>query len=321
MSVSKLTEAAVLGAGTMGTQIALSLALGGVNVSLWARREVTLQTAPVQLSDAFQFLVESDLALEENKSEVLGRISSTTNLSVAVSGAAFVIEAVTEDLEVKRHLLTQAEALADDDTIFSSTTSALSASEIQQVLKKPQNFCVAHYAQPAHLVKLVEIVPGKLSSETAVTVTNKLMVDTNKIPVRCPDIPGFLWARIQHAVLREFACLVGQGLVTPEACDTILKQGYAARLPAMGAFEHADLAGLDLMNGAAAKAVWADLNNVTDPAETPVGTLFQDGLVGMSGGQGFYDWNVRNPDEFKKQRDQEIVRRVKIQSGGEVVVK
>lgn len=302
----------------MGAQIALSLALGGARVRLWGRGKESLPEAEARMGEAFDFLAAAGLADAGAKPDVQARISTTGSLADAVAGADFAIEAVAEDMAVKQQLLRQAEAHAEPHTVLSSTTSALSATALQSVLERPRNFCIAHYAQPAHLVKLVEIVPGDASGEPAVDFTTRLMRETGKTPVRCPDIPGFLWARIQHAVLREFASLVGRGLVTPEACDTILKEGYAARLPAMGAFEHADLAGLDLMNGDAAKAVWADLSNVSDPADTPVGELFAKGHTGMRSGRGFYDWSERDPEQFKRHRDEEIVRRVKIQAGGEV---
>lgn len=311
---------AVLGSGTMGAQIALSLALGGRPVRLWGRRAEALPDARRRIADAFDFLVSSGLAEADKRTNVLALVSVESDLGKAVADAGFVIEAVAEELKIKQMLLAKAEGLADEDTILSSTTSALSASTLQTGLERPEKFCVAHYAQPAHLVALVEVVPGKdTDPETTQYITN-FLAQTGKTPVLCPDIPGFLWARIQHAVLREFASLVGQGLVTPEACDTILKQGYAARLPAMGAFEHADLAGLDLMNGAAAKAVWADLSTVSDPAQTPVGALFADGKFGMKNGEGFYDWRTRDPDAFKQERDEEIVRRVKIQKGAKVTL-
>lgn len=309
---------AVLGAGTMGAQIALSLALGGASVRLWARRAESLTAATARMADAFTFLAGSGLAEPESKADVLARVTTVANFGEAVHNATFVLEAVSEDVAAKQSLLGAAEAVAGQDAVLSSTTSALSATTLQSALKRPERFCVAHYAQPAHLVRLVEVVPGAETAEPTTAFVMRLLAETGKIPVLCPDIPGFLWARIQHAVLREFASLVGRGLVSPEACDTILKQGYAARLPAMGAFEHADLAGLDLMNGEAAKAVWADLSNVTDPAETPVGSLFAKGHTGMKSGRGFYDWTERDPEEFKRRRDAEIVRRVKIQSGGEV---
>lgn len=309
---------AVLGSGTMGAQIALSLALGGASVRLWGRRAEALDPALARCGEGFDFLATSGLVDAEARDDVLGEITVTGYLAGAVENAGFVIEAVAEDLEVKQALLVEAEALAPSDTITSSTTSALSASAIQSPLKRPENFCIAHYAQPAHLVELIEVVPGAATDPLVTAATADLLARTGKTPVECPDIPGFLWARIQHAVLREFASLVGKGVVSPQACDTILKVGYASRLPAMGAFEHADLAGLDLITSDAAKAVWADLSNVSDPSETAVGALAADGKLGMKSGAGFYDWTARNPDAFKAARDAEIVRRVKLNRGAEV---
>lgn len=315
---AEFPQCSVLGTGTMGAHIALSLSLGGANVRIWGRRSEALPEALERCADGFDFLADQGLVDAGIKDEILGRIEAVEELADAVQNSGFIIEAIAEDLTLKQDLLCKAEALAPVDVILSSTTSALSASALQAPLLRPEKFCVAHYAQPAHLVELVEVVPGEKSSEAATQFTNKLLKDTGKVPVLCPDIPGFLWARIQHAVLREFASLVGKGLVTPEACDTILKVGYASRLPAMGAFEHADLAGLDLINGDAAKAVWEDLSNVSDPAETPVGELFAQGHTGMKSGQGFYDWQERDATSFKAARDQEIIRRVKINRGGTV---
>lgn len=297
----------------MGAQIALALALGGVRTTLWARREETLPNAEDRIASALNFLIEVGLVDRDQRTRAKDRLQTNATMADAVGDSGFVIEAVAEDLAVKQSVLKSAEAVAAPETILSSTTSALSATAIQDGLSRPDRFVVAHYAQPAHLVKLVEVVPGRQTAPETTETVMALLRATGKTPAHCPDIPGFLWARIQHAVLREFASLVGQGLVDAETCDTILKEGYAVRLPAMGAFEHADLAGLDLMNGAAAKAVWADLSTVSDPAETPVGTLFAQGHTGMRSGQGFYDWTKRDPDAFKRQRDTEIVRRLKIQ--------
>ncbi|MCY4260376.1 MAG: 3-hydroxyacyl-CoA dehydrogenase family protein, partial [Rhodobacteraceae bacterium] len=236
MSVD-LPGCAVLGSGTMGGQIALSLSLGGANVVLWGRGHQSLASASERCAEEFEFLTRQGLAEPVDREAVLSRIGTTTDLAQAVAGGAFVIEAVTEDIALKQSLLSRAEAVAAKTAILASTTSALSATELQSVLKRPGNFCLAHYAQPAQLVELVEVVPGKETSRATVDEVTRILNVTGKIPVECPDIPGFLWARIQQAVLREFASLVGQGLVTPEACDTILKVGYASRLPAMGAFE------------------------------------------------------------------------------------
>ena len=301
----------------MGAQIAASLALGGHPVRLWGRRAAAFEDAHERMAGALGTLVEAELVASDARDAALARIETVAELSAAVAGAGFVIEAVSEDLDLKREVLLRTEAAADEDAILSSTTSALSPSTLQDGLARPGRFVVAHYAQPAHLVKLVEVVPGNATDAATTEAVIALLRASGKTPVTCPDVPGFLWARIQHAVLREFATLVGRGLTTPDVCDTILREGYAVRLPAMGAFEHADLAGLELMNGPAAKAVWADLSNVADPAETPVGALFADGRSGMAAGAGFYDWRTRDPDAFKRSRDAEIVRRIKLDAGAE----
>ena len=312
MSAEGIPACAVLGSGTMGAQIALSLALGGARTNLWGRREESLANAAERIQAAGAFLAEQ--GLDEGAPGIArDGVATTTDLDRAVSSAGFVIEAVAEEIGTKQSVLRRAEAGCPGDAILSSTTSAIGAGRIQSALSRPERFCIAHYAQPAHLVALVEVVPGEQTSPDAAKQVSALLRRTGKVPVLCPDIPGFLWSRIQHAVLREFATLVGKGLVTPEACDTILRQGYAWRLPAMGAFEHADLAGLDLINSAAGREVWADLSNVSDPADTPVGQLFAQGHTGMRSGKGFYDWTARDPEEFKAERDREIVRRIRVQ--------
>ncbi|MEM7282489.1 MAG: 3-hydroxyacyl-CoA dehydrogenase family protein, partial [Pseudomonadota bacterium] len=310
-------QAAILGSGTMGGQIALSLALGGLKVSLWGRRATSLIEVQQRIETDLAYMIEVGL-VSANPEEILDRIKTTEDLMEAVTNATFVLEAIVEDLSQKQQLLAQVEKHVSDTTILSSTTSALSATALQSALKHPERFAIAHYAQPGHLVRLVEVVPGKQTSEETTQFVIDLLQQCGKSPVPCPDIPGFLWARIQHAILREFVSLVGQGLVTPEVCDTVLKEGYAVRLPAMGCFEHADLAGLDLIDSEAARAVWADLSNVTSPADTMIGELKQSGQLGMRSGQGFYDWTVRDSEAFKRNRDEEIVRRMLIQAGGEV---
>ena len=300
----------ILGAGTMGAQVALCFAVGGHAVRLWGRRDAALPAARARIAEDLAVLDAHALLRGEAADAVARRIATTTGLAPAVTGAALVLEAVTEDLAVKRRVLKAAEAAADTSALLSSTTSALSPTDLQAGLDRPSRFVVAHFAQPAHLVRLVEVVAGSATSEAAVADCTALLNDIGKLPVRCPDIPGFLWARIQHAILREFASLIGKGLTTPDACDLILKEGYSVRLPAMGCFEHADLAGLDLMNSPAARRVWADLSNATDPEDTPVGALFRAGRLGMASGHGFYDWTVRDPAAFRRGRDAAIIRRL-----------
>ncbi len=312
---------AVLGSGTMGAGIALSLALrsgADTTVCLWGRCTQSLQKAQNRIADAAVFMCEQGLIDHSQKHHALKAIDYTTHMPSAVQSAHFVIEAVTEDIALKHHILTSAEPYVTTDTILSSTTSALSATDIQSALTHPERFVIAHYAQPAHLVAVVEVVLGKQSTVDAGQKVTDVLNSCGKKPVYCPDIAGFFWARIQHAILRECVSMVERGLMQPADCDTILKSGYGARVPAMGAFEHADLAGLDLMLSPAAQSVWQDLSNISDPTQTVMGKMLANGDVGMSSGKGFYRWNTDTVSAFKQTRDKEIVRRVKICAGGEV---
>ncbi|WP_068313030.1 3-hydroxyacyl-CoA dehydrogenase family protein [Polycladidibacter hongkongensis] len=301
----------VLGAGTMGCQIAFSLAVAGFPTRLWARRREALAQAQETLATYFEFYVSQGLADAPDKQQVLDLLSYHHTMESALDGCDVVIEAIAEDLQLKQSLLANAEQLCPKNALISSTTSALRATDIQSALTRPENFCVAHYIQPAHLMEVVEVVPGEKTAEQTTNQLTKLLENCGKAPVTCPDIPGFLFARIQHVILREFADLQAKGLVSAQACDTIMRKGYAARLPAMGPFEHADLAGLDLLNSDGAKAVWADLCNHSDPANSSVGALYAQGHTGMRSGQGYYNWQERDAEAFKQHRDKVIVESLK----------
>ena len=314
-------QCAVLGSGTMGSQIALSLCLrqsGVTQVTLWGRSQTSLDNAKSRIAEAADFMVQQGLLAPENKQQCLQSIAYTTDMAAATAQADFIIEAVSEDITLKQTILQQAESHASADAVLSSTTSALGAGDIQSVLNHPERFVVAHYAQPAHLVAVVEVIMGKDTDSSVAEKVTQLLNSCGKMPVDCPDIAGFFWARIQHAILRECVSMVERGIMTPADCDNVLKNGYGSRLPAMGSFEHADLAGIDLILSPAAQEVWKDLSNVSDPTQTMMGKMLASGDTGMASGKGFYDWNDKTVEDFKANRDKEIVRRAKINAGGEV---
>ncbi len=296
----------------MGTQIAVVLASSGRTVRLWVRAAANVALAQKRIIDVVDQLVANGLCSISDGRAAAEKVQVTTEMADAVADASFIIEAIAEDLTAKQELLGLVETYCHPTAVLSSTTSALNASDIAAALDIPGRFVIAHFAQPAHLVDVVEVVGGESTGQAAIDTVTAMLTAMGKRPVRCPDIPGFLWARIQHAILREFVSLVEQGHATAADCDLILKAGLGTRLPAMGSFEHADLAGLDLISGPAAQAVWADLSTATNPAETLIGTLVSQGRLGMKSGSGFYDWTVRDPDEFKRLRDEEIIRRSQV---------
>lgn len=308
---------AVVGSGVMGAGVATAYALAGAHVTIWGRRADGVLWAQRTVESHLDSVVDMGLLAAENREMVAELVSGTDDMASAVQHADVVCEAVTEDLHLKQGLLGQVEQLVAEDILLTSTTSGLSATSLATGLTRPDRFVVTHFAQPAHLVELVEVVPGAKTTDETVSKAKDLLAQIGKVGVQVADIPGFLWSRLQQAVLRELVGLVDRGAVTPADADQVVRVGYASRLPAMGPFEHADLAGLDLV-GQQADEVWPDLAVAASTADSSISRLRETGRTGMNAGQGFYDWKDRDPDSFKAARDQEIVRRLRLRHGAEL---
>jgi len=302
---------AVLGAGAMGPDIWLSAALAGYDARLWARRHDALSEAKSRANRNLDRLVGDGFLTQEEAAAVRRRTDVQPDFARATRSVNLIIEAITENLPAKQALLTAAEAHTAEDTILASTTSSLSATSLASTLRQPARYLNVHYAQPAHLMPLVEVVPGAATAPNVVERTCAWLRSSSKIPVIVKDVPGFVWTRLQMAVLRECVSLIRNGVAGPADIDRILKYGYAVRLPVMGALEHADLAGLDLIQ-TICSGVWPALDNAHDPVRGPIGDLVLRGHLGMKSGVGFYDWRARDSQAFRDARDEEIVRRLKV---------
>jgi 3-hydroxybutyryl-CoA dehydrogenase len=301
----------VIGTGQMGPGIALSFALAGFDVILAGRRREGVEQAMGAMAASARVMIEDDLLTPEGWELARERVTGEVGFAAAAPRCTYVVEAVVEEMAAKRALLAELEALVSAETLLASTTSALSPTELQRGLARPERVIVTHYAQPAHLMPVIEVVPGGQTSSETVERACAVLRRCGIRPVRCRDVPGFLFSRLQSAMMREVLALVRDGVATVEDVEAILKLGYAARLPAMGPFEHADLAGLDLI-ASVANTVWPDLDCSRDASNSPLARLIEQGHLGMRTGRGFYDWTARDPAEFRRRRDREIIRRLKI---------
>ena len=295
----------------MGRGIAMSLALGGHDVVLCGRSGASLADALDGIETSAAVMLDAELLDEAGWALARARITTSTDLDAAAGGATYAVEAVPEELELKRDVLGRADRSLPDDAVLTSTTSALSPTALAERLSQPERFLVTHYAQPAHLIPVCEVVPGQRSSAAAVARARGVLESCGVRPVICRDVPGFVWSRLQLAILRECVALVRDRVASAEDIEAVLKLGYAARLPAMGPFEHADLGGLDLM-ATVADIVWPALDASTSADDSLLGEMVRAGRLGMKSGRGFHDWERRDPDEFKRRRDEEVVRRLKV---------
>lgn len=295
-------DVAVIGAGTMGHGLAVQFARMGQSVDLIDHRESNLDRARDQIREAVEFLNEEALA-ELDAGAMLDDIGFTTELSEGVTSKDIVLETVSEDLSVKHEVFSTVAGAAPADAILATNTSGLRISDIADGLPAQANRVVGcHWWNPPYLMPLVEVVSGEATDESTVDRTVEIVRAVDRDPIRVrSDVPGFVWNRIQFAVLREAMHIVEAGIASLEDVDRAVRDGYALRTATVGPFETVDLSGLDLFRSIADE-LYPDLCTADEPAE-----LFDErieaGRNGVADGAGFYEYDVslaeavRNRDE------------------------
>lgn len=282
---------AIVGAGLMGHGIAYVLARAGHDVRVFDRSEEALARLPERLASVAKTLGHDDSAVR--------KITGHADLTDAAHGAGFVIEAAVENLDIKRFIVAELEAIVDPGTIIATNTSALPITQIAANAHQRDRIVGAHFWNPPHLVKLVEVVQSEQTSDATVARTIRLFQDAGHCAVHVrKDIPGFIGNRLQHALKREAIALVADGVCDANTVDEVVKRGFGQRLAVLGPLEQSDMVGLNLT-----KAIHDTL--MPDIDATPVThpyleALIADGHLGMSTGKGFYDWT---PEAAQAVRD------------------
>jgi 3-hydroxybutyryl-CoA dehydrogenase len=241
---------------------------------------------------------------------VVRRISAHAELAPAVKDAAFVFEAAPEKLPLKQKIFAELESLASADTILASNSSAIPTTEIGRNLVHRERVVGTHFWNPPHLVPLVEVIQNEKTSEAVVARTIELLRDAGKVPVHVRrDIPGFVGNRLQHALKREAIALVAAGVCDAETLDTVVKEGFGARMAVLGPLEQSDLVGLDLTLDISEVLV-ADLDRSAGPhpfLREKVGA----GKLGMKSGEGFRKWTPEQADAVRDRLRSFLAEQVK----------
>ena len=232
----EVERVACVGAGLVGQGWAALFAVKGYSVVLEDLTEEKLDDAMARIESHIRFLVEVNLA--EDIDAALSRIETTTNLAEAVAEADYVQESVFESYDVKKAIYGEIDDAAPGDTILASSTSGLLMTEIQKAAKlHPERCIVAHPWNPAHLVPLVELSPGKLTSEETTRRTYDLMESIGKAPVVLrKEVPGFIANRLSVALWREALDLVDKGVASVEDVDKAVRAGPGIRWAIMGPY-------------------------------------------------------------------------------------
>jgi 3-hydroxyacyl-CoA dehydrogenase len=304
----EIRNAAVIGAGLMGHGIAQVFALGGCEVVLHDIDQAFLTKAIKKIRSNLWVLSEARWVGRTSAERALKRISTTTDLEEAAAQADFVIEAVPEDLELKRRIFERLDAATPEHAILASNTSTLKITDIGGHLRKADRVVTTHWFNPPYLVPVVEIVRGEKTSAETVERTSSFLKKMGKEPIRVlKEVPGFLINRIQTAMFREVLSLLEMGVAEPAEIDRAVMGSFGLRLPILGPLKTVDLGGLDLWYKGM-KYLYPFFDNSQEPQRV-IRDKVEAGCFGRKTGKGFFEYTsgtVGSREE--RERDRKMIK-------------
>ena len=286
----KINQITVLGSGIMGHGIAQISAMAGYNVILRDIEQAFLDKAMDKIKWSINKLVEKQKINQAEAEKIINRIQPIVDLEQSLKNSNLIIEAVPEDLNLKKRVYEEIEKFATDDMIFASNTSTLPISEISAFTSRPDKFIGLHFFNPPQLMPLVEIIPGSKTEQQVTDLAINLVKEVKKTPILCKkDVPGFIVNRIFIPLVHEAAyCLDRSGASMVEV-DSASK--YKMALP-MGIFELADYTGMDVIHKATSEMYSRD-KKVVFP-HPKIQQLYENKELGQKTGKGFYQYQGDN---------------------------
>jgi 3-hydroxybutyryl-CoA dehydrogenase len=239
----------------------------------------------------------------------LERIDERVGLG-ALEDCGFVQEALPESVPLKREALRRLGAVVAAETIVASASSTISPSHLAEALPHPERFLVAHWLNPAHIIPLVDVVPGPATARAVVERTVALLEALGKVPVTCGDSPGFIGPRLQVLLMNEAVRLVEEGVATPEDVDRAFRSGMGFRYGSIGIFEFIDWGGVDILHRASgflAKALGDDRFRAARLVEEKIAR----NELGPKTGRGFFDYAGDRREAFETAKVRDLLRQLR----------
>lgn len=288
----------VIGAGLMGHAIAQAFSTAGYRVLLNDVSQEKLSAAMENIQTDLRMLASLGLMDETAVQHSINGIETVSNLEYTAAQSDIVIEAVSENLDVKKIVFEELDRTSPKQTILTSNTSSFLPDTLASITKRPEKILVTHFFNPPFLIPLVEVVRGTVTSEGTVTTVMKLLTAARKKPVVIRKaLPGFLINRLQIAILREALSLVEKGVVTVQDVDIAVRNSIGRRLSVAGIFEVCDITGLDVVQ-ATATNILNSLDSTTELSDL-IKEKISAGELGFKTEKGFYSWTEESELQLK----------------------
>ncbi len=291
----------IIGAGTMGNGIAHAFAQSGYLVNLVDISTDALDRAIATITKNLDRMVSKEKISEEDKNSTLLNITTNTDLTSAVKGSDLVIEAATENVDIKLKIFKQLDEICDENTILGTNTSSISITQIAAKTNRADKVIGMHFMNPVPIMKLVEVIRGKDTSDITTTTIMDMSKNLGKSPVEVNDAPGFVANRILMPMINEAILTLEENVSGVEEIDTVMILGMSHP---MGPLHLADFIGLDVCLSILEVMYEGFENPKYAPSKTLI-NMVSEGKLGIKSGEGFYDYsdgprNKKVSSQFKK---------------------
>ena len=287
----------VMGCGTMGNGIAQTFAQFDYNVILYDISQDNLEKAKLTIDRNLERMVKKEVISKEKKSDTLNKIITTTDFNL-IRNSDLVIEAISENIELKKSIFSKLDLECDSNTILASNTSSISITELADSTNRKDKVIGMHFMNPVPIMKLVEIINSKHTSKSTTEKIVNLSNQLNKIPLTVNDFPGFISNRILIPMINEAIEALNDGVSEVKNIDGIMKLGMGHP---MGPLQLADLIGLDVCKSIL-EVMYKGLNKEKYMPNPLLNDMVKKGSLGVKSGEGFYDYSESKKAEMVSKR-------------------